>query len=78
MGKAVEEAEVVIRRGIPIPASKSQSNGRLYALARKMEVGDCIDLPYTRTGVAGNLGRALGYEFTQRKVGDILRVWRTA
>ena len=38
-----------------------------------MRVGDRIDVPYSRTPIAYNLARVTGFEFTQRRVGDMLR-----
>lgn len=75
---AAHPFDVVIKRGIPIPEPRNKSDSRLYGIARKMQVGDCIEIPYSRTGHAANLERSLGYTFTQRKVGDVLRIWRTA
>lgn len=63
--------------GIPIPPAKQQ-NLELYQTVATMPVGACIDIPYTRTPVANNLSRTFGYTFRQRKVGDVLRIWRTA
>ena len=69
-------AEVSIKRGIPIPTSRNVTG--LKKVVLDMEVGDCIDVPYSRTPVAHNLGRLTGFEFTQRRIGEILRIWRTA
>lgn len=70
--------DVVIKRGIPMPESYAKSNSKLYGIAAQMQIGDCIDIPYSRSGTASNLARAFGYEFTQRKVDNVLRIWRTA
>lgn len=70
--------DVVIKRGIPLPEPRARGNTKLYQVAARMQVGDYIEIPYTRSGSASNLGRAFGYEFTQRKVGNVLRIWRTA
>lgn len=74
---ALTSAEIVTHRGIPIPEPRSPSNLPLYNAARKLEVGDCIDIPYSRNGAAFNIARDTGYTFTQRKIGNILRIWRT-
>ncbi len=44
--------------------------------ARRMEVGDSICIPYTRSPIAHNMHRATGFTFTQRKHGIYLRIWR--
>lgn len=69
---------IQILKGVPIPPAKPDAYAAAYKAAEQMEVGDCIDVPYSRTGVASNLGRATGNTFTQRKIGDCLRIWRTA
>lgn len=74
-GKPV--APVVVQRGIPIPAGRGKHT-EVYHAALDMQVGDHIDIPYSRTPIANNLARKTGYAFTQRKVDDILRIWRTA
>jgi hypothetical protein len=77
LGKPQKSIVIVVNKGIPIPKARSAPNVELYQAAKDLEVGDCIDIPYSRTGVSGNLARDIGYTFTQRKVGDILRIWRT-
>jgi hypothetical protein len=67
---------IEIKRGIPIPSSRNESG--LKAIALDMQVGDCIDVPYSRTPVGYNLARVTGFEFTQRRKGDVLRIWRIA
>lgn len=69
-------ADIVIRHGLPIPPARAQANEAVYEAAKKMLVGDSIDLPYTRTPISANLSRTTGFKFTQRKVDDFLRIWR--
>jgi hypothetical protein len=66
----------VIKQGIPIPEARNETSIKVYEVALKMQIWDCIDVPYTRNPIAGNLSRATGYAFTQRKIGNILRIWR--
>lgn len=73
----VKDFEIVVNRGIPIPEPRAASNIALYNAAKGLEVGDSIDIPYCRVGIASNLARDTGYTFTQRKIGNILRIWRT-
>lgn len=70
--------QIVVNRGIPVPPPRAASNIPLYNAAKSLEVGDSIDIPYRRVGVASNLARDTGYVFSQRKIGNILRIWRTA
>lgn len=64
-----------VQKGVPMPEARKELSG-LYKVAATMAIGDCIDVPYVRRPVANNLGRKLGFTFTQRKVGDLLRIWR--
>lgn len=88
-GKAVEmpvisplREEIPIKKGIPVP-EHSRANTPIATAARKMQVGDCVDLPPARTSYVGNMTRATDgvAQFTQRvtknEAGeDIVRVWR--
>lgn len=67
---------IVTHKNIPIPEPRKDQSP-LYRAAKALEVGDCIDIPYCRKAIASNLARTTGYEFTQRKVGTVLRIWRT-
>lgn len=88
-GKAVDvpvlsplREEIPIKKGVPIP-EHSRANTPIANAARRMEVGDCIDLPPARTSYVANMSRAtdgVAY-FTQRitkdETGkDVVRVWR--
>jgi hypothetical protein len=64
------------RMGVPIPEPKQAQNKELYTTVAQMPVGACVDVPYTRSPIASNLSRCFGYKFTQRRVGDMLRLWR--
>lgn len=75
---ALSETDIVIRKGIPLPTSRAPTSQALYNKARALEVGDCMDVPYSRAGVTSNLARDTGYTLVQRRVGDILRIWRKA
>lgn len=65
---------IEIKKGIPVP--KPRISG-LKPIASKMEVGDSVDLPYSRTPAAFNFAKITGNKFVQRRVGNVLRVWRT-
>mgnify|MGYP001298319382 CR=1 FL=1 len=69
----------VVHTDIPLPEERGSGHlwVEVYKTARKLKVGHCMDIAYTRQPIASNLARQTGYRFTQRKVGDLLRIWRT-
>jgi hypothetical protein len=73
-GKLILEA--TIKKDIPLPFPKGARTD-IYEKAKLMQVGDCLEVPNPRRAHASNLARSTGYEFTQKKIGDILRIWRT-
>ncbi len=81
-GVAKPDDTIVIKKGIPIPRKR---RSKTVEVAAKMEVGDCIDLPFDKStmGITGMLGKALApWKFVQRRAVvdgvEVLRVWRTA
>ena len=75
-GKPILDRTVIIKSNVPIPEERSEKNREIYEAAKTMKIGQCFDIPYTRTGISGNLSRATGHTFIQRKLGKILRIWR--
>lgn len=79
-GKPVEEPEAVpIEKGVPIPADDRQFKrvSPVMVAARAMEIGDSVVIPASQgKQTAGNMGRATGFKFTQRREGDNIRIWR--
>ena len=47
----------IVQKGIPIPTAKKDRNLEMYQKVASMSIGDCIDIPYSRTGVASSQGR---------------------
>lgn len=54
------------------------STSPIVQTAREMKVGDFIELPYSRTSWAGHMTVRTGFKFSQRREGDIIRIWRKA
>lgn len=71
-----------IEKGIPITPSISpfKESSPVMETARSMEVGDSFVLPEgCGKQTPGNMARATGFKFTQRKQPDgSIRVWRIA
>ena len=67
-----------IDKGLPIPPTliNFERHSALMATARAMEVGDSVEIDYERSPLASNMARATGFKFTQRKLGNKLRIWR--
>lgn len=67
-----------IKSDIPPPPKKGyEETSELTDTARAMKVGDSILVPYTRKyPYASNMRRRTGFEFVQKKEGDMLRIWR--
>lgn len=63
--------EPVIEKGIPIPAQ-----GTFTEIARKMQYGDSVLLPYTEARTLMMAIRRTGAYGVQREIGDKLRVWK--
>lgn len=79
-GVLVPDLVVQIRKDIPVPTER-YNGAVLSATARKMEVGDSIDLPYSRKAYTSNMTKATGWKFTQRTTVlsnglKVIRVWR--
>lgn len=74
--------QIVIEKGIPVPASGSKTKplSDFTKLIMSMEVGDSYVVPpephlkSRHTYVA----KVKGWKFQTRKVGDQIRVWRVA
>lgn len=91
-GKAVEvkpkttmgtlpQEYIIIEHNVPIPPpinNKPYKISPINETAERMKVGDSILVPYMRESLASSMSRHTGYTFTQRKVGDKLRIWRVA
>lgn len=74
-----KEGKPVIEKGVPIPPDVRPfvRISPVMVAARAMEVGDSILIPATQgKQTAGNMGRATGFKFTQRREGDNIRIWR--
>lgn len=67
----------LIEDNIPIPVKRSSSPD-LYETVKKMKVGQSILIDKQTKGFASNMARSTGFKFTQRTIGDKLRIWRIA
>lgn len=71
-----------IEKGIPIPPSRNRAGKKsdIRLTLELLEVGDSFVVPnsWERVGgVISNCQYATGKKFVQRKLGDVLRIWRT-
>lgn len=68
---------IVVNKGIPIPPTRAHSSLVLYNAARKLEPGESLDIPYRYVYFVFTLEADTGLKFTVRKIGNVLRIWRT-
>lgn len=72
--------EIPIEKGVPIPPrtdSFLKRTSLVMDAARSMVVGDSILIPASLgKQTTGNMSRATGFKFTQRRYGDNIRIWR--
>ena len=71
----VVQALPTIDKGIPFPEKRNAKTG-LKRIVLDMDIGDSILVQYSRNSIAYNLARLTGFEFTQRREGEKLRIWR--
>lgn len=80
--KAFDPMAVPIKKGVPIPDSQAPGRGidRYAELAKRMEVGDCVELPHGQANsLAAKAAKKFGHKMTKRKISDTLTgVWRRA
>lgn len=70
-------SKFIIEKGIPMP--KRAKHGELAETFAKMEVGDSFLHPQAKIQSAlGSYGRRMGIKLQSKRVGDQLRIWRTA
>jgi hypothetical protein len=85
--EAPKAMELEIRDDVPMP-TRQLDTGELYNTMKKMEVGQCIDLPYPRfqRSSVGSIAKRAGIKIITRYLClhrvesndqiDTLRIWR--
>lgn len=67
-----------VQRGIPIPKKRSGPVSKYRAKLCALEVGDSFFVVDGRGQTAGTYAKEYGITITTRRIGNGIRIWRTA